>query len=374
MKFDTVIIGGGLAGLVAGITLQKAGKSTAIVSTGQNAMHFFSGSFESVQEGSERLVSLFEEAGIRVHYRPGVRLMPLGTFRDSALSIEDISLFKDTAIGRKALVVNFKDYNDFFVPFICQGLEKEGLCCRVELISMPEIEPLQQSPSGMRSVQIARIMDRIWERVVIKIKGLLKDEDIVILPQVFGLKDPSAPDRIRQAIPARVVFVGTLPPSVPGIRTQSQLKNRYKVLGGTYLSGDEAIRAEVAGGRVCSVYTSNLEGHSLEADNFILATGGFFSKGLRSNPFAVTEPVFGLDVEASQDRNDWYAPSFAADQPYMQYGVKTDAGLHAISGGKPIENLYAIGSVLGGTHPEFGSAAGLAIRSAFAVADQISKL
>ena len=54
MKFNTVIIGGGLCGLTCGIALQKAGRSTAIISTGQNALHFFSGSFESLTEGQIR--------------------------------------------------------------------------------------------------------------------------------------------------------------------------------------------------------------------------------------------------------------------------------------------------------------------------------
>ena len=67
MRFDTVIIGGGLAGLVSGISLQQAGNQTAIISTGQNALHFFSGSFESMQEVPKRTLDLFAEAGIRVH-------------------------------------------------------------------------------------------------------------------------------------------------------------------------------------------------------------------------------------------------------------------------------------------------------------------
>ena len=94
---------------------------------------------------------------------------------------------------------------------------------------------MEKSPSEMRSVQIARTMDRIWETVVREIRILLRDEDTVILPQVFGLKDTSVLSRIRQGIPAQVIFTGTLPPSVPGLRTQILLKRRYELLGGTYL-------------------------------------------------------------------------------------------------------------------------------------------
>ena len=373
MKHDVVIIGGGLAGLVAGISLQRAGKSTAIVSTGQNALHFFSGTFESLQEAPERMATLFDEAGIRLQYSPGVRLMPLGTFKEAALSLEDVGLFATPKFGRKVLIVNFMGYHDFFSSFLAEGLEKQGMQCRIRFLNLPEMDQLEQSPSEMRSVQIARTMDRIWEKVVQEVRVLLKDEDTVILPQVFGLQDTSVPGRIRQGIPARVVFVGTLPPSVPGVRTQMLLKRRYEVLGGTYLMGDEALTAHTHEGVVHSIVTRNLDRHYLEADSFILATGGFFSKGLRSNPFSITEPVFGLDVVFDEDRNNWYNKSFAADQPYMQYGVKTDEALHGITDGTPLKNVYAIGSILGGTHPELGSGAGLAVRSAFAAADEILK-
>ena len=372
MRFDTVIIGGGLAGLTAGISLQEAGQKVAIVSAGQNAMHFFSGNFEDIGPARERISALFAAAGVRTNAIEGFQLMPMGKFQPAALTLEDVTVFPEEHLCEKALIVNFTGFHDFYAPFIAETLEKGGTTCRIRFVHIPEMEHLRLSPSEMRSVNIARMMDEHWEKVVADIRVLHKDEDLILLPQVFGLKDASVLDKIRTALPARVAFIGTMPPSVPGIRTQMLLKRRFEVLGGTFLMGDEVTSAALHEGVVSSITTRNLDTSRLFADHFILATGGYFSKGLVSTPTQVYEPLFGLDIDYPEDRNAWYDADFFAEQPYMDFGVKTDAGLHAVKDGEPLRNLFAIGSVLGNTRKaDFGTAAGLAIRTAFAVVDTI---
>ena len=372
MRFDTVIIGGGLAGLTAGISLQEAGQKVAIVSSGQNAMHFFSGSFEEAGPVRERVSALFAAAGVRTNAIDGLQLMPMGKFQPVSLTLEDVTVFPEEHIAEKALIVNFTGFHDFYCTFLAETLEKAGTACRIRFVRLPEMEHLRTSPSEMRSVNIARVLDEYWEKAVSDIRILLGDEDLIILPQVFGLKDASVLDKIRTALPARVAFVGTMPPSVPGIRTQMLLKRRFEVLGGTFLMGDEVTSAALHEGIVSSITTRNLDTARIFADHFILASGGYFSKGLVTTPTQITEPLFGLDIAYPENRSDWYDADFFAHQPYMDFGVKTDAELHAIKDEEPVQNLFAIGSVLGNTRKEdFGMAAGMAIRTAFAAVDTI---
>ncbi len=415
MKFDTIIIGGGLAGLVCGLRLQKAGKKCAIVSAGQSAMHFSSGTFDLlgrlsdgtvVEKPLEALASLpashpysilgastvgkyaaeapdfFAECGVSVSGSASGnswRITPTGERRPAWLTLSDFTPLesRDSKIGKKALIVNVLGYLDFNTKFLADSFEKQGTVCRIVSIRLEEMERLRKNPSEMRSTNIARVMDRdgIWEKAAAQVKGQLKDEDVVVLPAVFGLKDGSVVESLREAIGVRTIFAATMPPSVPGIRTQMTLKAEFEKAGGRFFLGDTVVEAGFAeDGSVASVKTSNFGDIQMHADNFVLATGSFFSKGLIATPDKVYEPVFGIDLSYESSREDWFDRNFWNRQNYISFGAVVDKTMNASIGGQTVGNLYAIGSLIGGCNALYeGCGGGVAIISALAAADEILK-
>lgn len=416
MKFDVVLIGGGLSALVCGIKLQKAGKKCLMVSAGQNALHFSSGAFgllgklpdgtdvtdplsalESLPSehpyskiGKQRLSEyvasapgFFSECGVSLHtvdeagtVRNGYRITALGTLKPAWLAMDEVTLLasKDEKIGEKALIVNFTGFLDFNTRFIAEGLEKKGVTCRIESVKLDEVEHLRKNPAEMRSVNIARLMNHesSWKQLGRIVQELLKGEDVVILPEVFGFEDPVILKWLKEMIPARVIFIGTTPPSVSGIRTQRLLKKAFEDAGGTFLMGDEAIDPTFDGDKVAAVRTANLGRINIEADNFVLASGNLFGKGLVASPDKVAEPVFGLDVDYPAERKDWYDENFFARQNYTGFGVKTNGDFQPLREGKVVPNLYVVGSEAGGCNSlAEGSGAGVAIMTAFSAADRI---
>lgn len=414
MKYDVIIIGGGLAGLTCGIALQQKGKSCLIVSSGQNAMHFFSGAaglltnledgtpIENPLEGiknlsaqhpysiigtdrSAKYLSTIKDflaaSGIATKGtadKNGLMLTPAGNFKRASIVLDDFDLIneEDSIFKDKSLIVNIAGYLDFNTSFIAEGIEKKGGKCRISAVRLEELERVRKSPSEMRSVNIAKLMDNaeIRHKFVSELKKLIKDEKTVILPAVFGLTDDSAVREIRNAVSeAKIVFAGTMPPSVPGIRTQAALKNRFTALGGTILNGDTVTEAVIDKGNVSYLRTNNLEEIRLEADSYVLATGSFFSKGLWATPDKVQETLMDLDVHYTEGRASWYSEDFFGNHSYLGFGVKTDSSLHPSKNGSAIGNLYAIGSVLGGYDPiKEGSGAGVAMATALAAADEIT--
>ena len=421
MRFDTIIIGGGLSSLVCGIKLQKAGNKCLIVSAGQNALHFSSGTFgllgrlpdgTEVAEPLKSLSFLPEEhpyskigvdkvtdyvssvpdffascgitlSGLSSTTEPGYpvngyRLTPMGAFKPAWLAMEDVTLLqsKNELSWSKALIVNFPGFLDMNDAFIAEGLEKRGVRCRLSRISIEDIDNLRKNPTEMRSVGIARLMnkEKNWKELATKVRGALDGEDLVILPDVFGFGDPVILKWLREMIPAEVMFVGTMPPSVPGMRAQIFLKKAFEAAGGTFLMGDTAVDPLFSEDCVSGIHTINLGTIVLTAENYVLASGGLFGKGLDTTPDKVIEPVFGLDTIYPEDRSLWSDRDFFAPQGYAGFGVRCDSGFKAYRNGKVVDNLYVAGSEVGGCRSlDEGSGAGVAILTAMSVADSILK-
>ena len=91
-----------------------------------------------------------------------------------------------------------------------------------------------------------------------------------------------------------------------------------------------------------------------------------------SNTAGISEPIFGLDVDYAGQSGEWNRENLFEAQPYMEFGVKTDNEFHAIKDGRPLENLFAIGSILSGHNSlKLIDDSGVAMMTALQVARQI---
>lgn len=402
MRFDNIIIGGGLAGLTAGIALQKKGGRTLIVSSGQSALHFFSGSFElylSSDNPLETIVSLpgnhpysrigkdnllrlvassgqfFADAGVTLRGGQHKRITPMGILKDAWLTSEELFTVPsgETLPWKTAALVNISGFLDFHTNFVRAGLKECSLECREFSVSLPELEKLRRNPTEMRSTNIARALTGdVLVRFAAEVEKITSGCDVVILPAVTGLYAKEDLQVLRSILSRPVRFVSTFPPSVPGIRIQMQLKRHFCAAGGTYMLGDTVTEGVFEGSRLKGIRTRNHGGTLLTADNFVIASGSFFSRGLVADMNEVREKVLGLDVMASDDRTQWFSEDVFGSQPYMTFGLSVDNEFRPSIGGVTVENLRAAGSVLGGFNPlKEGCGAGVAILTAMRVAELI---
>ena len=233
MRFDTIIIGGGLSGLVAGIDLVRKGKKCLVVSSGQSALHFFSGSLELhagddeplkaiaglepnhpySKLGADRVAHLaskvkpfFSELGLNFKgetERNHWRLTPLGGFKRAWLTLDEFASFQDAEQlpWKKVALLNIDGFLDFHTSYLAAGLAEKGVECSISAISMPQIDKLRENPTEMRSTNISKaltgdLIGTLAARINEKIDGA----DAVLMPAVVGLTGCSEVVRLRELV------------------------------------------------------------------------------------------------------------------------------------------------------------------------------
>jgi glycerol-3-phosphate dehydrogenase subunit B len=415
MKFDTVIIGGGLSGLACGIALSKAGKKCVIVSSGQSALHFSSGSFDllntlpdgtPVHEPVKALPELFkqnpshpyakigseqfsvladeaqkmlDEAGIHTkgsfkqnHYR----ITPLALSKSTWLTMQDFvsNDQADTLQWKSVALFNFMGYLDFYPTYLADAFRQWGVETKEYEIDLSSVEAMRRNPSEFRSTNIARLFDEkeAQENLVQILKSKVGDSEAILLPACLGLDNPNVIADLSRAVGKTIQVLATFPPSVAGIRAQLLLKQKFMQLGGIYMLGDTVNKVEMKEGRVYQVYTVNHGDIPIKGDEFVLSSGSFFSQGLVALPDKVIDPICNLDVDYLNNRQDWYTGNVYDKQNYQSFGIKTDPEFLAIKEGKTICNLHVCGASLGGFDAlKEGCGSGVSLLTALYVAGEI---
>ena len=86
----------------------------------------------------------------------------------------------------------------------------------------------------------------------------------------------------------------------------------------------------------------------------------------------MTEPIFGVDLTYMEGRENWFDMNFWNRQNYISFGAAIDSNLNAAIEGRTVGNLYAIGSLIGGSNTLYeGCGGGIAMITAMAAADNI---
>ena len=424
MNFDVAIIGGGLAGLTCGIALQQRDKRCVIINNGQAAIDFASGSLdllsrmpdgsvvENINEnltalrtalpahpysllGAEKVIAKaqdFERLANALNLdligsseKNHWRVTGLGSLRGAWLSPNSVPTVQgnETFPHKRIAVLGIEGYHDFQPQLLAANLVLNPQFAHCEVTSgflnIPQLDELRQNAREFRSVNIAQLLEHklAFNDLVSEIIESAQGANAVLLPACFGLENQEFMNALRDATKLALFELPTLPPSLLGMRQRIQLRRKFESLGGLMINGDSALNAHFEGDRVHCIKTRLLEDEEIIADNFVLAAGSFFSKGLVSEFDKIYEPVFESDIIGEEGFNDkdrfsWTNHRFANPQPYQSAGVAINEHCQVQKCGQFLANLYAIGNVIGGFNAlELGCGSGVAVVTALTVADEI---
>lgn len=401
-----VVIGGGLAGLTAAIRLLEGGAKVTMITAGVGGMQLSQGTLDVLGYCPDRLENPFDGFPSLPEHHP-YRVLDTDTVRSSVASIanelglagtENRNLWLPTAVGAirptawappslagadvhevsSFAVVGVRQLKDFQADLIAGNLSRTELGGR-RLTATPswiDFEPRrgEVDPSAVHFAQALDAPEKLVE-FASRIRASAGPADMILVPAVIGLREPTAWDKFVEAVGRPVAEVAMQPPNVPGIRINNALLARARELGMRHVQGAfvEGFNAQGSVVRTL-VVTSGGRRRSIGCDAVVHAPGGFESGGLKVDSRGlIEERVFGLPLTSSSAEGLLSDDVWAA-HPLFEVGVRVDERMRPVDeDGAPVfENLYTAGGLLAGAQRwQEKSGDGIAVASAARAATSI---
>jgi glycerol-3-phosphate dehydrogenase subunit B len=397
MTYDVLVVGVGLAGLVAGLRLAQTGRRVLIVAKGMGGTHLGPGTIDVLGYSPERvdhpLAALpnflaahprhpYARAGLPALVAAADWFLRLtddlgypftGSLADNFLLPTAIGSAKPSALvprsmaggdlraGGKFLIVGFSNLKDFYPALLAENLARAAIPGQpaIEVRSQVMDPPDMIDEADMPPLDIARAFDRPEFRSAFTaaLRPSLRPGERVGLPALVGLEKPvEAWQDLQEQLGTPVFEIPTLPPSVPGIRLFERMKGALAAADGRLQIGFPVIDARVDDGRCVALVTAGAaRPYRWRGEQMILATGGIASGGiLTESDGTVRESVFNLPLAGMPgDDTPRFQPGYFEAHPFNQVGLEVDDCLRPVdsAGAVPIANLHAVGAMLAHAEP-----------------------
>lgn len=393
MFYDVIVIGAGLAGLVAAEVAQSRGARVLVLARGMGSLplttacldalgYFPPASGEIVNSPFltlPRLIAAYPQhpyalvgiSKIAEAFSYFQKLMqkiglpywgsinsnfllptPLGTFRPTCLVPETMGA-GDLTLPGPVLLLGFSGLKDFSPYLAAAQLNKLKEEQKIAAYFRGEI--IEMINGGGSSLHIAAAFDKecFRKELIRKIKGRLKSVERIGLPAVLGLNyTPEVFAELQNQLQTKIFEIPLPPPSVPGLRLQNKLRNHLQSSGVRLLIGLAALLPQKEDDHLKGFALGNSKySPSYTASSFVLATGKFVGGGLEATAEKIIETLLNLPLFYPEKRRDWFNKNLLglSGQPFNSLGIAVDKNLQPVNAeGKVIyKNLFAAGGIIG---------------------------
>lgn len=411
IKSDVIVIGGGFAGLMAAAVSAKRGKKVTLLTYGSGSFPLNSGLIDIMARPVDDTVCATPVEGIHElpaehpYKKIGTNILEdavrffmelceeekypysgnitkhqwvvtaLGTMKPSCLVPK--TMLGDFGLSKQEIVlVGFNRLKDYYVNVMEENLQQS--LGKKNIYSTVMVEVDIEAGRDLSALDIARWIstEQGYGNCLKQLRLAVKANSVVILPQVLGLKhDYAIWERMKKDLQCEILESTGLPPSANGLRLRNLLLSYLKKQKVIIVENAKVIGSTVRDHTCMSITTqAAARERTYHADNFILATGGFYGGGLQMETFPnIKETIFNIPVQFEGEAEAWANEKLFSSQkqPFAQVGIQTDAKMRPLdgTGNCYINNVFVVGRNLSGYDFCFEqSGNGVALASAYQAA------
>lgn len=387
---DVIVIGAGIAGLMAAAVAAKNGKKVKLLSLGAGTLTIGGGIIDVLGYGEGNKPNATPRAGLlQVAAEHPYKKIGTTAVEESIRFFKEIcdsecypyigdldemqwiptaaGTLKPTCLVPKTMntaelnkadnvvILGFESLKDFYPHLISKNLATlPGFTDKKYEIVM--IDPKIADGRDVTALDVARWLDteQGLKDCTQKMRAVIKPGSVVIIPPVLGTSpDYRVAESLQNSLKCTFVETASVPPSITGLRLQTMLRNYLKKMGVRITEQAVVSKSIVENGKCIAVITAGIDRERIYyANNFILANGGFYGGGLVAEPANVVEPIFNLPVVAPTDHELWANATLFSNeaQPFAKIGVNVDGKMRPLDADNKviINNVFVAGRNLCG--------------------------